>query len=96
MNQYSGAIFSGEFDQSNDSFYLTEVKSINTGSVLSENQLSHLEEYLIKQHDSCMLTVNDQIPVLLQKHEIDELLGDIRQILEGLNHSGAEGSSEHA
>ncbi|WP_085993787.1 hypothetical protein [Oceanobacillus senegalensis] len=96
MNQYTGAIFSGELDKKNETFYLTEVKSLTTGSTLSLNQLEQMYSYLGKQQDSCMLTVNDQIPVLIQENEKNELINDLHHILKNLNHVSSEGSSSNA
>ncbi|RKQ32974.1 hypothetical protein [Oceanobacillus halophilus] len=84
MNQFTGGVFAGEFDQGNDNFYLTEVKSLQTGSVLSKKQLSDLYQYLNNQNDTCMITVNDQMPILIQKDEIDLLLRDIGDIMQSL------------
>lgn len=81
MNSYQGEIFSGEFDQSNESFYLTEVKSIGTGSEISLGQLEHLRNYVEKQEDSFMMTVNDQVPVLMKNDEVASLLRDISKII---------------
>jgi len=84
MGNFSGTIFSGTFDQVEEIFYLTQVKNLQTQSRLSEHQLNQLYYYLDKQENSCMVTVNDQIPILLQKEEINQLLLDIDDIMRDL------------
>ncbi|KPH74042.1 hypothetical protein NSA56_08510 [Oceanobacillus caeni] len=88
MEQYKGDIFSGEFLEDNENFYLTQVKSMETGSELSLTQLIQLGNYLAKQQDSFMLTVNDQIPIMLKEEEMDLLLDDLSNILNILEYGG--------
>lgn len=88
MEQYNGEIFSGEFSKDNDNFYLTQVKSMETGSELSLTQLNQLRNYLANHQDDFMLTVNDQIPVLLDEEEMDLLLDDLSNILNALEYGG--------
>jgi uncharacterized protein YbaR (Trm112 family) len=88
MEQYKGEIFSGEFSKDNDNFYLTQVKSMETGSELSLTQLIQLRNYLAKHQDDFMLTVNDQIPVMLNEEEMDLLLDDLSNILNTLEYGG--------
>ncbi|MFS0673787.1 hypothetical protein [Ornithinibacillus sp. 179-J 7C1 HS] len=78
MEQFNGAIFQGEIDQK--SFYLTQVKTISTASSLSLDQLVKMVSYLSEQKDSCYITVNDQIPILLQDRDIQSLLADLEDI----------------
>jgi len=80
VSDFSGNIFSGTFEQMDEVFYLKKVKHLPTRSVLSEHQLNQLNNYLKKQSESCMITVNDQMPILLQKEEISQLLLDIENI----------------
>ncbi|WP_087973931.1 hypothetical protein [Oceanobacillus rekensis] len=87
MRNFSGNIFSGEVDEFKDSFYLTQVKNLQTASNLSESKLMQLNHYLTNQKDSCMITVNDQIPILLQEQEIAELLVDLAGIMDTLKKS---------
>ncbi|KKE77539.1 hypothetical protein DTX80_06105 [Bacilli bacterium] len=88
MEQYKGDIFSGEFLEDNENFYLTQVKSMETGSELSLTQLIQLRNYLAKQQDNFMLTVNDQIPIMLKEEEMDLLLDDLSNILNILEYGG--------
>ncbi|WP_249872269.1 hypothetical protein [Oceanobacillus saliphilus] len=84
MQNFSGMIFSGELDQLQDSFYLTQVKNLHTASILLEKKLTELNHYLSNQEESCMITINDQIPILLQEQEVTELLADLTKIMEAL------------
>ncbi|WP_068675958.1 hypothetical protein [Oceanobacillus sp. Castelsardo] len=88
MEQYTGEIFSGEFPEGSNNFYLTQVKSMETGSELSLTQLIQLREYLAKHQDNFMLTVNDQIPVMLEQEEMDLLLDDLSNILNTIEFGG--------
>ncbi|SHG72629.1 hypothetical protein [Ornithinibacillus halophilus] len=83
-NHYSGEIFSGEFDA--NSFYLTQVKNLTTSSTLSRNQLHRLFHYLEEHNDTFTMTVNDQLPVLLQHEDISTLLKELEEIMRELKH----------
>lgn len=87
MDYFSGTIFSGEFDQGKETFFLTQVKSLYTQSTLSEDKLTELTNYLQKQNGSCMITVNDQVPILLKKDEIAQLEQELRTIMNQLTYS---------
>ncbi|WP_158235128.1 hypothetical protein, partial [Pseudomonas sp. 2995-3] len=79
-------VFSGELATEEDTFYLTQVKNLNTQSTLTEKQLEQLYSYLLTQSEqgSCTITVNDQIPILLNSGEVQALLEEIDTILENL------------
>lgn len=79
MDQFQGAIFQGDLDEA--SFYLTQVKNISTASSLSIDQLVKMEAYLENQEETCTITVNDQIPLLLSSQDIKYLQMDLRDIL---------------
>ncbi|MFC3041043.1 hypothetical protein ACFOGI_12420 [Virgibacillus xinjiangensis] len=81
MNRFNGAVFRGELDIAEETFYLTQVKSLSTQSTLSEKQLVQLSRYLEKQSDTCTITVNDQLPILLKEDEIEMLQQEISRIL---------------
>ncbi|WP_026908469.1 hypothetical protein [Paucisalibacillus globulus] len=83
MEQFYGAVFEGEIEHKG--FYLTQVKNITTGSSLSVNQLMKMAAYLGAQTDSCTITVNDQIPLLLSVRDIKDLLTDVESILGKIN-----------
>ncbi|WP_010094636.1 hypothetical protein [Ornithinibacillus scapharcae] len=79
MDQFQGTIFQGDLDDR--SFYLTQVKNITTASSLSIDQLVKMAAYLEKQEETCTITVNDQIPLLLTNQDIKDLQFDLMGIL---------------
>lgn len=80
MVEFTGKIVAGEVDLTDQSFYLRQVKSLETKSQMSEQQLNQIYQYLSQQNDTCMLTINDQIPVLLQEDDISAFMNDLTQI----------------
>ncbi|SDM17136.1 hypothetical protein [Sediminibacillus halophilus] len=84
MNYFDGALFSGEFSDDDELFYLRRVKNLQTQSILSNRQLEQLHHYLSRQNsrqESCTITVNDQIPVLLNQQEAEQLLTELDEII---------------
>ncbi|WP_077624889.1 hypothetical protein [Sediminibacillus massiliensis] len=84
MDSYNGALFSGEFSEDEETFYLKRVKNIQTQSIISQKQLQNLYHYLMNQNannGSCTITVNDQIPVLLAPEEAQQLQQELAAIL---------------
>lgn len=79
VDQFQGTIFHGDLDDGG--FYLTQVKNITTASSLSIDQLVKMAAYLENQKETCMITVNDQLPLLLTNQEIKDLQVDIQDIL---------------
>lgn len=80
----NGRIISGDFDESLNEFYLQTVKTFSTESVLKKNQLTDLYNYLKKHEDESggqVITLYDQMPVLLSKAEIEKLLQDLEKVL---------------
>ncbi|SDK06211.1 hypothetical protein [Sediminibacillus albus] len=85
MNSFDGVLFSGEFSEDEELFYLRRVKNLQTQSILSNRQLHQLQDYLAKQHsqqEGCTITVNDQIPVLLAQEEAEQLLTELASIID--------------
>lgn len=79
-----GTIIAGEFDSSMNEFSLQKVKSFNTVSVLKENQINNIYNYLKKhQHekDGQIITLYDQMPVRLSQNEINQLISDIEKVM---------------
>lgn len=79
-----GTIIAGEFDSSMNEFSLQKVKSLNTESVLKENQLNNIYHYLKKhQHedDGQIITLYDQMPLHLTQNEINELICDLERVM---------------
>ncbi|WP_053218709.1 hypothetical protein [Virgibacillus senegalensis] len=84
MNNFDGVLFSGEFSDDDELFYLRRVKNLQTQSVLSNRQLEQLHHYLSRQNsrkESCTITVNDQIPILLNQEEAKQLLSELDEII---------------
>ncbi|MDL4839338.1 hypothetical protein [Aquibacillus rhizosphaerae] len=82
---FEGNIFSGESDLLQHEFYLTKVKHLNTQSNISKQQLEKLHSYLShysEKNESCTLTINDQIPLLLNSNEVHQLIVDLQKIQE--------------
>ncbi|SFB28267.1 hypothetical protein SAMN04488072_11315 [Lentibacillus halodurans] len=81
--QFNGEIISGEFDERTNEFTLQQVKHLSTESVLNENQLNTLSDYLHKnsdQADGQVLTLYDQILVRLSPEEVEQFLNDLESI----------------
>ncbi|MGR3762856.1 hypothetical protein [Rossellomorea sp. NS-SX7] len=79
-----GSIITGEFDSVMNEFSLKKVKDFDTESVLKKNQIDHIYEYLKKhQHedDGQIITLYDQMPLRLSQAEIDQLIGDIENVM---------------
>ncbi|MBP1971051.1 hypothetical protein J2Z83_003188 [Virgibacillus natechei] len=87
MDNFAGIIFSGEFDQDQHMFYLTQVRNLETASILSEGQLKLLIDYLTQQNESCTVLVNDQLPVLLKQEEVMQLRKELTIIINQLNNT---------
>jgi hypothetical protein len=79
VEPFNGAVFQGEIEE--NSFYLTQVKNISTASSLSLDKLVKMATYLDEQTDSCYITVNDQIPILLHEGDMQQLKKDLEAIL---------------
>lgn len=78
-----GAIFSGKMDEEGQLFILSQVKNLDTQTVLSRKQLQGLREHLLRlkqQGAPFAMTINDQLPMMVQPDEMDALLGDITAI----------------
>jgi hypothetical protein len=79
-----GTIIAGEFDSSMNEFSLQKVKSFNTESVLKENQINNIYNYLKKhqhENDGQIITLYDQMPVRLSQNEINQLISDIEKVM---------------
>ncbi|MFB4166206.1 hypothetical protein ACE1TI_21060 [Alteribacillus sp. JSM 102045] len=78
-----GHIISGEFDQSINEFSLQKVKNLFIESTISENQMTSIYNYLKKHehiNDGQVITLYDQLPILLSQEEIKLLLSDLEQV----------------
>jgi hypothetical protein len=84
-----GAIIEGEFDETSNEFTLQKIKNFHTESVLKENQLHGLYDYLKKNlddEDGQIITLYDQMPVRLSQEEMNILIADFEKVL-SLYHS---------
>ncbi|TYR81473.1 hypothetical protein FZC66_06405 [Priestia megaterium] len=83
MSHMHGNIISGEFDTGMNIFTIQKVKDFFTESILKENQLNNIYNYL-KAHedenDGQIITLYDQMPVRLSQDEIKQLLHDLEQV----------------
>ena len=82
MQEYSGAILTGEFDTDENVFMLQAIRSFYTETTLNENQINQLTTYLEKHQneDGQVLSLFDQLLVYLSNSEIKELLNDLEKI----------------
>ncbi|RFU62850.1 hypothetical protein [Peribacillus glennii] len=83
MYYLEGNILSGEFDGYTNEFAIQKVKEFHTQSVINQNQLASLYEYLKKHQDDQdgqIITLYDQMPLRLTQHEIQQLLYDLKEI----------------
>ncbi|NCU18385.1 hypothetical protein [Pallidibacillus pasinlerensis] len=83
MTTIEGRIFSGSFDEEENTFTLQKVKHFHTETSMKEKQLQQLYQYLSqsKDDDGQVLTLYDQLLVHLSNEEINDLLNDIDEIL---------------
>ncbi|QDP41930.1 hypothetical protein [Radiobacillus deserti] len=78
-----GQIISGEFDSTVNEFSLRKVKNVSTVTTIKENQLTNLYHYLKKHEndiDGQIITLYDQIPILLTQEEVHLFLKDLDQV----------------
>jgi hypothetical protein len=83
-----GVILSGNIDSDSHEFVVTRVKNVSTQSVISFDQLRSICSYLSKSGDSnrpFMMTINDQIPVMLNQEENRQLLHELESIQHLIN-----------
>ncbi|QHS22485.1 hypothetical protein GWK91_05750 [Virgibacillus sp. MSP4-1] len=84
METYQGQLIKGEFSIQENEFIIQEIKHLETQSILQSSQIEALHEYLIKQiqdDESCVITVNDQMPVRLSREEAEVLLQDLDKLI---------------
>ncbi|MFJ5761439.1 hypothetical protein ACIQAA_20490 [Neobacillus sp. NPDC093182] len=78
-----GSIIAGEFDSSLNEFALQQVKYFETVSILNENQLNQIYDYLKRnqhQEDGQIITLNDQMPIRLSQEEINQFIVDLEKV----------------
>jgi hypothetical protein len=78
-----GSIIAGEFDLSLNEFALQQVKHFETQSILNENQLNQIYDYLKRnqhQEDGQIITLYDQMPIRLSQDEINKFIDDLEKV----------------
>ncbi|CAM3775762.1 hypothetical protein [Mesobacillus zeae] len=83
MVRLDGQIISGIFDDRTKEFEIEKVKDFYTKSIIKKNQVDTLYHYLKLHEDDQegqIITMYDQIPVLLTQGEIKRLLRDLEQV----------------
>jgi glutaredoxin len=77
------SIFSGNINHQTNEFILNKVKDFETQSVINENKLNRIFDYLQKaknEESLPIIMINDQLPIRLNKEEIHQLLKEIENI----------------
>jgi uncharacterized protein YneF (UPF0154 family) len=78
-----GSIIAGEFDSSLNEFAIQQVKHFETESILTENQLNQIYNYLKRnqhQEDGQIITLYDQMPIRLSQEEINQFIDDLEKV----------------
>ncbi|MGD7024618.1 hypothetical protein ACQCVK_18705 [Rossellomorea vietnamensis] len=79
-----GNIIAGEFDSTINEFSLQKVKNLGTESVLNEDQLNNIYDYLKKhqqEEDGQIITLYDQMLVRLAQNEVNQLIVDLEKVI---------------
>ncbi|MRG85822.1 hypothetical protein [Salinibacillus xinjiangensis] len=87
MEHFHGNMVKGELSGEKE-FVITQIKNLDTQSVLHPNQLQAMYQYLSKQlelSEDCIITVNDQLPVRLNGQDTESLHQDINQLMNIMN-----------
>jgi hypothetical protein len=87
-NHVEGIILSGNIDSEAHEFVVTKVKNVSTQSVISLDQLQSIYRYLLhkgERGEPTMVTINDQIPVMLNAEENQQLLHELERIQHLIN-----------
>ncbi|MEH7549779.1 MULTISPECIES: hypothetical protein [Bacillaceae] len=74
----------GEFDSLMNEFSLQKVKNFELESVLKENQINNIYDYLKKhkdEEDGQIITLYDQMLVRLSQNEINQLISDLEKVM---------------
>ncbi|WP_281658043.1 hypothetical protein [Halobacillus sp. Cin3] len=68
---------------------MQQIKHFQTNSILSEDQLIHLNEYLEKHRNDTnhVLTINEQMLVPLNRMDVHKILEDFTSIRNFINQS---------
>lgn len=83
LNTLQGNIITGVFDAETSAFEIQKVKSFTTQSILNKNQCENLYNYLsLHEEDEGgqIITLYDQMPLMLTRQEICSLKKDLENI----------------
>jgi hypothetical protein len=83
MTYLQGSLIAGKFDNEQNLFYVQQVKQFPIESNLNEKITNSLYNYLqINQQDEdgLVLTLYDQMPIMITKNEIEQLMKDLDQV----------------
>lgn len=78
-----GNIIGGEFDSALNEFSLQTFKHFETQSTMKQIQVDSLYNYLSKhknEEDGQVLTLYDQMPMILTQDEVNQLLEDLEKV----------------
>lgn len=78
-----GSIIEGEFDSALKELSLKKVKNFTTESILKENQVDHIYDYLKKhqhENDGQIISLYDQMLIPLSQNEINQFIRDLEKI----------------
>ncbi len=82
-NTMQGSIISGVYDAEASAFEIHKVKNFSTLSVLNKSQCENLYNYLSlheDDEDGQIITLYDQMPLMLTRQEICSLKKDLENI----------------
>ncbi|MBN8234578.1 hypothetical protein JF544_04920 [Halobacillus kuroshimensis] len=87
--KWQGELVSGAYIKETNQFDMQQIKHFQTNSILSEDQLIHLNEYLEKHRNdtSHVLTINEQMLVPLNRMDVHKILEDFTAIRNFINQS---------
>lgn len=83
MDHMEGQVIAGDFDDKMNVFSIHRFKEFYIQSQVNQSQLNSLYQYLKKHEDDPdgqVVTLYDQMPILLTQSEIQDLLEDIEKI----------------
>lgn len=83
MSFIEGDLISGIFDRNQNVFSIQKVKHFEIQSILDENLTNHLYRYLKlneQEEEGIILTLYDQLPIMITKNEIGQFLNDLERV----------------
>lgn len=83
MPHIEGNLISGQFDKEEKVFSLQKVKNFSIQTNLNETLTNHLYSYLKvneQEESGVILTLYDQVPILITKNEVKQLINDLDRV----------------